>query len=386
MRSLRILLAPDKFKGSLSASEVVHWLGTGLIGTAPERISCQALPLADGGDGSVQAALDAGFRPLSILVSGPVGTPELTTVAFNGSTAVVEVASTCGLQMLPPAGLAPLASSSVGLGQALLSALGHRPQQIVLALGGSSTTDGGAGMLSALGAVFLDSQGRQFVPCGGTLADIDRIDLGGLIPLTEVELVAAGDVQNPLLGAGGAAAVYGPQKGASPQDVTLLEAGLANLVRRLDEAGWPGSEQAGTPGAGSAGGLGFAAILLGARMVSGADFFLDLLRFDHALKTCDLVITGEGKMDEQTLSGKLPLAVARRAAPVPVIAVVGHNALTRDRLPEHGIERIYGLSGMTEQDSAADPQLSAALLVETGRQIARALTSGKESERLAAAN
>lgn len=382
MRSIRVLLAPDKFKGSLSAADVAHWLEAGLTaGPAGAQVSCRALPLADGGDGSVQAALEAGFGSLTVPVTGPTGTPATTAVAFNGSTAVVEVASTAGLQMLPPGGLAPLASSSTGFGQAIRAALEHNPRQVVLALGGSATTDGGAGMLSALGVTFLDAAGAPFVPSGGTLADIVRIDPAGLVPLQGVDLVAANDVQNPLLGPEGAAAVYGPQKGATPPDIGLLEAGLANLARRLDEAGWEGTAGAQAPGSGSAGGLGYAAMLLGARMVSGADFFLDLLGFEHALADCDLVITGEGKMDHQTLSGKLPLVVARRSAPVPVIAVVGHNALAAETLPEHGIGKIHSLSGMTDRDSAADPELSAALLADIGRHIAQYLTPAKEATR-----
>jgi glycerate kinase len=380
MRSIRVLLAPDKFKGSLSAAEVAHWLETGLTaGSAQGRISCQSLPLADGGDGSVQAALEAGFKPLTVPVTGPAGMPAMTTVASNGSTAVVEVATTAGLQMLPPGQLAPLASSSTGFGQAIRAALEHNPRQVVLALGGSATTDGGAGMLSALGVKFFDASGEPFVPSGGTLVNIARLDPSGLVPLEGVDLVAANDVRNPLLGPEGAAAVYGPQKGATPSDVLLLEAGLANLARRLDEAGWQGTAGAQTPGAGSAGGLGYAAMLLGARMVSGADFFLDLLGFGHVLEDCDLVITGEGKMDGQTLSGKLPLVVAHRSTPVPVIAVVGHNALAAEALPEYGIGKIYALSGMTDRDSAADPRLSAALLTEIGRQIAQSLTPTKDA-------
>jgi glycerate kinase len=370
MKPLTILIAVDKFKGSLTAPEVAHWLGTGLAaGSGRRPVTCRTLPLADGGDGSVQAALDAGFAPLSTRIQGPTGDPAEATIAFNGSTAVVEVATTCGLQMLPPGKPAPLASSSAGFGQAIRAALEWGPQQIVLALGGSATTDGGAGMLGALGVRFLDAAGNRLAPTGETLKDIARIDTAGLIPLHGVEFVAANDVRNPLLGPDGAAAVYGPQKGASPTDVRLLEGGLANLARRLDEAGWPGTAAAAAPGAGSAGGLGYAAMLLGARMVSGADFFLDLLEFDRALEGCDLVITGEGKMDEQTLSGKLPLVVARRSAPVPVIAVVGHNALPVDRLPEHHIGAIHALSGMTDKDSAADPELSASLLATLGRRI-----------------
>jgi glycerate kinase len=380
MSSIRVLLAMDKFKGSLSAAEAAHWLGSGLTaGAGGERIDCRFLPLADGGDGSVQAALQAGFEPLDVPVVGPTGDPATTTVAVGGRSVVVEVATTAGLQMLPPGSPAPLDSNSVGFGQAVHAALRRRPGQVVLALGGSASTDGGTGMLDALGVRFLDAAGRAFVPTGATLGDIERVDLTGLVSLDGVDLVAASDVQNPLRGPDGAAAVYAPQKGATAGDVALLEEGLDNLVRRIDEAGRPGTACAAAPGAGSAGGLGFAAMLLGALQVSGAEFFLDLLDFDRVVQDCDLVITGEGKMDEQTLSGKLPVVVARHAAPVPVIAVVGHNALGVDRLPGHNIERIHSLSAMTTQDSAGDSALSAALLAQLGRQIGRALIHAEDS-------
>lgn len=360
-----VLVAPDKFKGSLSAAEVARSIGRGL---GEGGLAWRALPLADGGDGSAQAAVDAGYRPIAVDLVGPVGQPARTLVAFDGDTAVVEVATTCGLQLLGE--LAPLASTSAGFGEALLAARSLRPRRIVLALGGSATTDGGAGLLSALGAVFLDDRGRRLVPCGGTLADIERVDLTGLASFGGVELVAASDVRNPLVGPAGAATVYGPQKGATPDDVAALDAGLAHLVRRLDEAGLPASLSASASGAGSAGGLGFAAMLLGARLVSGADFFLDLLGFDEAASMADLVITGEGKLDEQTLAGKLPLAVARRAGSVPVLAVVGHNALGEDALPEYGIEGIWSLSRLSGQDTSADPELSTELLAQIGCDIA----------------
>jgi glycerate kinase len=382
MNSTKVLLAMDKFKGSLSASEVAQWLATGLASGPGDQVECRILPLADGGDGSVQAALGAGFEPFTTPIVGPTGTPTTTTVAWGGGVAVVEVATSAGLQMLPPGRLAPMGSNSAGFGQAIRAAMEHGPQQVVLALGGSASTDGGAGMLSALGVRFHDAAGRAFLPAGATLGNIERIDLTGLMPFRGVDLVAASDVQNPLLGPDGAAAVYGPQKGATAEDVVILQDGLDHLVRRIDEAGWPGTACAALPGAGSAGGLGFAAMLLGARMVSGADFFLDLLGFDRAIEGCDLVITGEGRMDEQTLAGKLPLVVARRAAPVPVIAVVGHNALTADRLPQHHIQEIHALSAMTTRDTAGDPELSASLLARIGRQIGRALTHAQDSPRL----
>ena len=371
--SPRVLVAPDKFKGSLTAAQVAEALSAGLHDADP-GIETRLLPLADGGDGSVAAALGAGYRAMTVPVTGPIGDRTTTTVAFDGTTAVVEVATTSGLQMLPADRLAPRESSSVGFGQAIRSALAHRPARIVLALGGSATTDGGAGMLSALGVVFTDRTGEAFVPTGATLEQVAEVDLSGLVDLDEVELVAATDVDNPLLGAHGAAAVYGPQKGATTDDVQALEAGLGALIRRLWEVGWPAAETAGLPGAGAAGGLGFAAMLLGARVVSGAGFFLDLLGFDDQIAGCDLVITGEGRLDTQTLAGKLPVVVARRASPRPVIAVVGHNALGADRAPGHGIQWIHTLSAMTDRNSATDPELSTALLREIGRRIARSLS------------
>ncbi|MFL4472970.1 glycerate kinase [Paeniglutamicibacter sp. MACA_103] len=377
---MRILLALDKFKGSLNASEAAGALAAGLgSGPGGSNVECRFLPLADGGDGSVQAALAAGFTPLTVQVSGPDGTPANAILAFNGTAAVIEVATTSGLQMLVPGTLAPLSSSSDGFGQGIAAALGHGPRQVVLALGGSATTDGGAGMLSALGMRFFDDSNRAFVPSGGTLKDISYIDDSGLVPLDGVDLIAANDVQNPLLGPDGAAAVYGPQKGANATEVQLLEAGLAHLVLRLEEAGLPAAECARAAGAGSAGGLGFAAMLLGARMVSGADFFLDLLKFETALAGCDMVITGEGKLDTQTLAGKLPVVVARRAWPVPVIAVVGHNALDVKSLPDYHIEAIHSLESMTRRDSSRDPELSADLLRQIGARIScgHQLTQGR---------
>lgn len=371
-RTMTVLVAPDKFKGSLTAAEVAQAIGTGLAAEAPGIVP-RLLPLADGGDGSVQTALAAGFSAVPVAVTGPTGEPVAALIALRDGTAVVEVAGTCGLQTLPGGRLEPLASSSFGLGEAVGAALAAGATRIVLGLGGSASTDGGAGLLSALGARFRGADGRELALAGGTLGEIDRVDLAGLADLAGVELVAASDVQNPLLGVHGAAAVYGPQKGAGPCEVDLLEAGLAHLVAKIDEAGLPGSAVAGRPGAGSAGGLGFAAMLLGARPASGADFFLDLLGFDDALAAADLVITGEGRLDGQTLSGKLPLAVARRAGARPVVAVVGHNALDRGSVPEHGISRIYGLSSMTERDTAVDPELSCELLEQAGREIAQSL-------------
>jgi glycerate kinase len=192
--------------------------------------------------------------------------------------------------------------------------------------------------------------------------------------LDGTELVVASDVHNPLLGPGGAPAVFGPQKGAGPQDVAALEHGLGHLVATLTDAGFEdAAELAQREGAGSAGGIGFACLLLGAKQVSGADYFLDLLDFNNRRDSCDVVITGEGSIDEQTLAGKLPAAVARRSGTRPIIAVAGRSLLPRERWSELALTRVYTLAEYTDQDSSKDPGLSAALLQRIGRDIAASL-------------
>jgi glycerate 2-kinase len=364
---MRVLLAPDKFKGSLTAAQVVHHLGRGLEKRGVEH---RGLPLADGGDGSVAAAVGAGFRPHPVTVAAATGDPHPAVLALDGTTAVVEVANTCGLQTLPTGTLSPLAASSRGVGDALRAALQLGVRRIVLALGGSASTDGGAGMLAALGAVFRDNAGRVLPAEGGNLLGISSVDATALPDLTRVEIVIASDVQNPLTGPDGAAAVYGPQKGADAEQVRLLDAGLAHFVTCLVAAGYADAGRlAAAPGAGAAGGLGFGAMLLGGRAVSGADYFLDLLDFDKHLTGCDLVVTGEGRMDDQTLHGKLPAVVAHRAAPVPVIAVVGRSDVSEQARCAMGLRAVHAVTDHTDGDPAHDPGLTARVLEELGRTV-----------------
>jgi glycerate kinase len=365
---MKVLLAPDKFKGSLTAAEVVQHLGHGL---AERGIGYRGLPLADGGDGSVEAAIAAGFRPIRITVADATGHERPTIAAFDGRTAVVEVANTCGLQTLPGGTLAPLEATSRGVGQAITSVLALGATRIVLALGGSASTDGGAGMLAALGVRFLDDAGLPIVMNGGTLGRIRSIDAGDLPDLSGVEIVIASDVQNPLTGPDGAAAVYGPQKGATTAAlVDILDAGLVHLVHQLTQGGYQDADRyAATPGAGAAGGLGFAGLLLGGRVVSGADYFLDLLGFEKHLQGCDLVITGEGRMDDQTLNGKLPAIIAQRAGRVPVIAVVGRSDITPEALRRMGIDAVHAIVDHTDRNPAGDPALTKDLLEQLGRTI-----------------
>ncbi|MEO5319014.1 glycerate kinase [Arthrobacter sp. CC3] len=376
-KTVRTLIAPDKFKGSLTAGEVAEALASGLrasAGAGVGTVHCELLPLADGGDGSVDAAVASGFTRRHYTVAGPTGQHVPASIAFDGVTAVVEVANTCGLGLLPDGKLEPLDASSRGFGEAVLFALSLNPDRIVLALGGSASTDGGMGMLTALGYSFRDAEGRQLYGSGRALARIHSIRRTALPELADTELIVASDVHNPLLGAQGAPAVFGPQKGAGPDDVALLDKGLEHFVSRMTAAGFEdAASRAEHDGAGSAGGIGYACLLLGATQVSGADYFLDLLDFNSRKEHCDVVITGEGSIDEQTLAGKLPAAVARRSGTRPIIAVAGRSLLPRERWQEMALARVYTLAEYTDQDSSKDPELSAALLRRIGQDIGATL-------------
>lgn len=367
-----VLIAPDKFKGSLTAGEVADAVAAGLRSVG--SVHCELLPLADGGDGSVDAAVASGFGRHALVVPGPTGQPVRASIAFDGVTAVVEVANTCGLGCLPSGRLEAMEASSRGFGEAVLFALSLKPARIVLALGGSASTDGGMGMLTALGFRFLDSSGRSLEGNGRNLGLV-RYVLGTLLPgLAETELIVASDVHNPLCGPDGAPAVFGPQKGASLADVAALDAGLTHFVYVLASGGFEKAASfAERPGAGSAGGIGFACLLLGASQVSGADYFLDMLDFDTRKDSCDVVITGEGSIDEQTLAGKLPAAVARRSGSRPIIAVAGRSLLPEERWSEMSLSRVYTLADYTDRDSSKDPVLSAELLRGIGREIGEGL-------------
>ena len=351
----RVVVAPDKFKGSLTAAEVAARVAAGLArGGFAGEIASQ--PVADGGDGTVAAAVSAGFRRVELAVHGPAGSPVTAAYALRGEVAVVEAAQACGLTLLPPGSLAPLTATSRGVGELVLAAHRAGATRIVLGVGGVATTDGGAGLVQALGARLTDESGRELPPGGAALAQLAGLDLAGLPDLPGVEFLLASDVDNPLLGPFGAAVVYGPQKGASPRDVTLLEAGLrrwADVAEAVADgsAGPACSPARDAPGAGAAGGLGFAALLfLGARMRPGIELLLELASFGSLLDGARLVITGEGSLDAQTLHGKAPVGVARAAAAhdpaIPVVAVAGRCTLTADELRAAGIARAYPLTDL----------------------------------------
>ncbi|MFE6817348.1 MULTISPECIES: glycerate kinase [unclassified Streptomyces] len=368
-----VLVAADKFKGSLTAVQVAERVTAGLRRVIPE-LTVETLPVADGGDGTVAAAVAAGFERREVQVTGPLGEQVTAAFALRGTTAVVEMAEASGLQLLPAGVFAPLTATTYGSGELLRAALDAGATTLVFGVGGSATTDGGAGMLAALGARFLDASGEPVGPGGAPLADLATADLSGLDPrFASVDLILASDVDNPLTGPKGAPAVYGPQKGATPDDVRTLDAALAHFATVLEKAVGPkAAEAAVAPGAGGAGGIGYGALILGASFRPGIELMLEVLGFAPALARATLVITGEGSLDEQTLHGKAPagVAAAARAAGKEVVAVCGRLALPPEALGAAGIRRAYALSAL-EPDPAKSMANAGPLLEEASANIAR---------------
>jgi glycerate 2-kinase len=369
---MKIVIAPDKFKGSLAADRVAAAIAAGLRAELPTA-ELVTIPVADGGDGTVDAAVAAGLERVPVTVAGPTSEPVTTSYARHGELAVVELAGACGLLRLPGGQLAPMAASSYGAGQALAAALDAGARQIVFGVGGSASTDGGAGLLQALGAQVLDTRGDPLTRGGGALRDVAVLDLAGLHPgLRDCSVILATDVANPLTGPDGAAEVYGPQKGATPEQIIELESGLWRWAVVVTQA-TTGRDWSRAPGAGAAGGVGFAALaVLGAKALPGIAVVLDLVGFEAALDGAALVITGEGSLDTQTLSGKAPAGVALAAARrgIPVIAVAGRNMLTEAQLAAAGITAAYALSDL-EPDPVRSVAEAGPLLERVGRAVAR---------------
>ncbi|NUP79115.1 MAG: glycerate kinase [Nonomuraea sp.] len=383
----QVLVAPDKFKGSLTAAEVAARVAAGLGVPAVE------LPVADGGDGTVDAAVASGFDRITVEVTGPTGGRVPASYAWKAAggvpTAVVELAEASGLRRLP-GGLEPLTATSYGTGELVADAVRRGAGRVVLGLGGSACTDGGAGMVQALGARLLDAEGGELPYGGAALRGLDRIDLSGFTDVSGVEFVVASDVDNPLLGPHGAAAVYGPQKGATPEDVRTLEAALSRLAAVATQThGLAGAVEhdsapramgvAGAPGAGAAGGVGFAALaFLHAALRPGIDYLLGLLGFGALLEDARLVITGEGSLDEQSLRGKAPIGVAQAAARagVPVVAVCGRRTLTDAELKDAGIEAAYALTDL-EPDPARCMAEAGPLLERLAARVAAVHLEGR---------
>jgi glycerate 2-kinase len=367
-----VLVAPDKFKGSLTARDVAKSLASGITEAHPglRVVTC---PVADGGEGTVEAAVASGFRSRKVTVLGPLGHPVAAVFATRGSTAVVELAQASGLHLLPEPGPSPrtaAAATTYGTGELLVAALDAGAETVMLGLGGSATTDGGAGMLQALGCSFRDEAGDVLGPGLAHPSTIASADLGGLDPrIAMTEIVVATDVDNPLSGPRGAATVFGPQKGATAELVRALDLDLQRWSRVLSEAGVSASPE--EAGAGAAGGVGFAALgALRARVRPGVDVVLDLVGFEHLLATACLVVTGEGSLDEQSLGGKAPLGVLRAAQAhgVPTVVVAGRCTLDPGVLARAGFQAVHILQDR-QPDLAACILQAADLLREVGREL-----------------
>ncbi len=348
-----VVIACDKFKGSLTASEVVEAIRTGIAAAAPER-EVRAVLVADGGDGTLAAAESVGFRHVPLTVAGPTGSPNVSGYAVRAGTAVIELADACGIVHLPGGVKAPLTATSRGLGEVLAAALDDPSvTSVVMGIGGSASNDGGAGMLAALGARLRDADCRELPDGGGALVELAALDLSGLhLRLREVSLTVACDVNNPLLGETGAVAIFGPQKGAGEAERVVLEAGLARFASLVTAA--MGRDDTGLPGAGAAGGVGYAAqAILGAAMRPGVELVLDLIGFDSLCEGAALVVTGEGSLDRQTLLGKTPAGVARAAQAhgIPVVALCGRALLSGEDVAASGIAQVYALTDL-EPDPA----------------------------------
>ena len=373
-------IAPDSFKGAISAEGAARAIAEGLSASFP-KAEFRLIPMADGGEGTVDAwAASTAATRIRATVRDPLGRPVKAEYAFEATsrTAVIEMAAASGLPLLVPGERNPLATSTYGTGELVRDALDHGARHIILGIGGSATNDGGAGLASALGVRLLDAKGRELTPGGAALARLAEIDLSDLDPrIAKTRFEAACDVTNPLCGPSGASAVYGPQKGASQKDVGTLDAALRHLAEVA--ASTPGIAKRAspeTPGAGAAGGLGFGLLAFcGARLRSGVKIIAESVGLRERLAGCDLVITGEGRLDAQTMNGKTPAGVAQaaRRAGVPCIAICGCVGEGYEAVHKIGIEAVVPVAhGYFDPD---DPSKGAvarirACAAETGRLLA----------------
>ncbi|MCK9792196.1 glycerate kinase [Isoptericola sp. 4D.3] len=349
-RALRVVVAPDSFKGSATASQVAAALAAGARAALGDGADVRSVPFADGGEGTLDAILGAwGEAGRTCDTTDALGRPATARfgVSPDGRTLAVEAAEAYGLPQVSDVPLRPLDATSHGVGTLVLAALDAVPdaEEVVLFVGGSATTDGGAGLLDALGARLLDAAGAPVPPGGGGLRDLARVDLAGLDPRARaLRWRIACDVDNPLLGPRGAAAVFGPQKGATPQDVAALDSGLARLADALAAA--TGHDARDVPGAGASGGLpvGLSAAF-GAELVPGGELVADVVGLAAALVGADLVITGEGRLDEQSLHGKVVDTVVRLVAGrAAVVVVAGGVELTPAQVADAGIAAAFSLA------------------------------------------
>ncbi|AEH54621.1 glycerate kinase [Heyndrickxia coagulans 2-6] len=381
MKNPVFLLAPDSFKESMTAKEVCAAMEAGIKKAIPDAV-CIQVPMADGGEGTVQSLVDAtGGTIYQQTVTGPLGHPVTACYGIlgDGETAVIEMASASGIHLVTKETKNPLVTTTYGTGELIKACLDKKVKQILIGIGGSATNDGGAGMAQALGVKFLDERGGMLPFGGGALGDLAEIDLAGLDPrLKEVQIFVASDVTNPLCGENGASHVFGPQKGATKEMVALLDTNLSHYAAIIKEQ--LGKDVAEVPGAGAAGGLGAGLMVFtDAVLKSGIELVVEYTGLEQKVKDADIVLTGEGSIDFQTQFGKTPYGVARAAKKhgKPVIAVAGYVGEQIDVLYEKGIDAIFGIlpRPMALEDAL---QTGAANIERTCENIARLLVLAKQ--------
>jgi len=345
---VKIVIAPDGFKGNLSALQVARAIDKGIRRVVPDALTTLK-PMADGGEGTVQAMVDAtGGKVMTTEVTDPLGgrVSAHWGLLSDKVTGVIEMASASGLPLVPPEKRNPLLTTTYGTGELILAALESGCRKLIIGIGGSATNDGGAGMAQALGARLLDSTGAELPFGGAALANLEHIDVTNLDSrLADCEVLIASDVSNPLCGAHGASAVYGPQKGATPEMVTQLDAALAHYADVIQRD--LGIKVKDVSGAGAAGGLGAGLIVfLKAELIPGIDIVIQATNLVEHLKDADLVFTGEGRLDSQTARGKVPTGVAKRAKEfgLPVIAIAGEILDDYHVVYEHGIDAVLSIA------------------------------------------
>ncbi|OLO12381.1 glycerate kinase [Chromohalobacter japonicus] len=371
---MNLLIAPDSYKDALSAGQAAQAIADGLRRALPQAdlVIC---PMGDGGEGSLDALLEAtGAERRRHEVQDALGRPTLANWGWNTAdrTAYVELAEASGLQALAPQERTALHTSTHGVGELIRAALDVGAQRLLLLLGGSATNDAGTGMLVALGAQLLDEEGIPLPPGGGELERLHTLDLSGLDPrLLELRVQVAVDVDNPLTGSRGASAVFGPQKGASDSDVARLDAALATFADHVNQA--LGQDYRRTPGTGAAGGMGFTALaLLQAELRPGIQLIMEHVGFEKLLKTSDLVITGEGRLDAQSLAGKTPVGIARAAKcfGTPVVVLAGSLDQGWQAVYPEGVTAAFALADRLMKLEQALPRC-AELLADRAESIGR---------------
>jgi glycerate kinase len=377
---IRFLVACDSFKGSASSKQVGEAIREGILRVMPSA-QVEVVPVADGGEGTVQALVDAtGGRLVTVTVTNPIGEKVEATFGIlgDGQTAVIEMAAASGLTLIPPEKRNPWVTTTYGTGELIRAALEHGCRKIIIGIGGSATNDAGAGMAQALGVKLLDEDGNQIGFGGGELGRLRRIDMSGLDKrASEAEFIVACDVDNPLTGERGASYVYAPQKGATPEMLPKLDSNLRHFAEIVRQQ--LGIDVEHVPGAGAAGGLGAGLMaFLKAKLKRGTQIVFELVKLEEKIASADIVITGEGQIDAQTVFGKTPIGVAKLAKRYgkPVIAIAGSIGEGADSVHSHGIDAIFSIINRPMPLEQAMRNVEA-LLTSAGEQLARLIATLK---------